>query len=76
MINRCLNRVEGDVSGLTSQQWDPTQYVDTSRPPVTTMLINSSELCVTGFKLKEVFPPTLEGSTRIGMCCVSIVLTD
>jgi hypothetical protein len=35
------------VSGLTFQEWTPD--VDTSRPPVV-MLINSSKLCVAGFK--------------------------
>ena len=57
VIKRWLNRVEEDVSGLTFQEW--TSDVDTSRPRVT-MLINSSELNTTGFKLKEVFPPSLE----------------
>ena len=28
------------------------------------MLINSSELCATGFKLKEVFPPVFESAAR------------
>jgi hypothetical protein len=46
--------VEEDASGLTFQRW--TSDVDTSRPPVA-MLINSSELCAAGFKLREVFPP-------------------
>ncbi len=49
--------MEEDVSGLTFQEWTPD--VDTSRPPVV-MLINSSELRDTGFKLKEVLPPPLE----------------
>ena len=40
------------MSGLRFQEWTPD--VDTSRPPVA-MLINSSELRTTGFKLKEVF---------------------
>ena len=43
--------MEEDASGLTFQEWTPD--VDTSRPPVV-MLINSSELRTTGFKLKEV----------------------
>ncbi len=46
--------MEEDASGLTFQRW--TSDVDTSRPPVA-MLINSSELCAAGFKLREVFPP-------------------
>ena len=64
VINRCLNRVEEDVSGLTFQEWTPD--VDTSRPPVT-MLINSSELRTTGFKLKEVLSPTIESAARGGI---------
>jgi hypothetical protein len=51
VIKRWINRVEEDASGLTFQEWTPD--VDTSRPPVA-MLINSSELCAAGFKLKEV----------------------
>jgi hypothetical protein len=54
--------LEEDASGLTFQEWTPD--VDTSRPPVT-MLINSSELCAAGFKLKEVLPPTLETAARV-----------
>ena len=40
-----------------------TPDVDTSRTPVT-MLINSSEFRASGFKIKEVIPPTLEAATR------------
>jgi hypothetical protein len=61
VIKRYLNRVEEDVSGLTFQEW--TSDVDTSRPPVV-MLINSSELCSTGFNLREVSPPSFEATTR------------
>ena len=56
--------MEEDASGLTFQEWTPD--VDTSRPPVA-MLINSSELRTTGFKLKEVMSPALEAATRGGM---------
>ncbi len=62
VIKRWLNRVEEDVSGLTFQEWTPD--VDTSRPPVD-MVINSSELRATGFKLKEVLPPALEAAARV-----------
>jgi hypothetical protein len=41
---------------------NPTQSVDTSRPPVTD---NQTELSSSGFKFKEVFPPTLEGPIRV-----------
>jgi hypothetical protein len=54
--------VEEDASGLTFQEWTPD--VDTSRSSVA-MLINSSELCVAGFKLKEVLPPTLEAAAHV-----------
>ena len=56
--------MEEDASGLTFQEWTPD--VDTSRSPVA-MVINSSELRATGFKLKEVLPPTLETDARGGM---------
>ncbi len=49
------------MSGLTFQDWTPD--VDTLRSPVI-MIINSSELRVTGFKLKEVFPPVFEVAER------------
>ena len=62
VIKRWLNRVEEDASGLTFQEWTPD--VDTSRTPVA-MLINSSELRVAGFKLKEVLPPALEAAARV-----------
>ena len=61
VINRWVNRVEEDASGLTFQEWTPD--VDTSRSPVA-MLINSSELRAAGFKLKEVLPPPLEPGAR------------
>ena len=66
MIKRWLSRVEEAASGLTFQEWDPAQHVDTSRPPVA-MVISSSELRAAGFKLKEVLPPALEGSARAGL---------
>ena len=66
MIKRWLSRVEEAASGLTFQEWDPTQHVDTSRPPVA-MVISSSELRAACFKLKEVLPPALEGSARAGL---------
>ncbi len=49
---------------ITFQEWTPD--VDTSWPPVA-MLINSSELRVTGFNVKEVLPPALETDARGGM---------
>ena len=52
------------MSGLTFQEWTPD--VDTSRSSVV-ILINSSELCAAGFKLKEVLPPALEAAARGGL---------
>ncbi len=54
--------MEEDTSGLTFQEWTPD--VDTSRTPVT-MLIISNELRAAGFKRKEVFPPSLEATVRV-----------
>ena len=59
VIKRRFNRVEEDSSGLTFQEW--TTDVDTSRSPVV-MMINSSELRDSGFKVKEVLPPVLESA--------------
>ncbi len=59
-----MNRVEEDASRLTFQEWTPD--VDTPRSLVA-MLINSSELQATGFKLKEVLPPALEAAARGGL---------
>ncbi len=56
--------MEEDASGITFQEWTPD--VDTSRPPVS-MLINSSELRATGFKVKEVLSAELETAGRGGI---------
>jgi hypothetical protein len=64
VIKWWINRVEEDASGLTFQEWTPD--VDTSRSPVP-ILINSNQLRATGFKLKEVLPPTIEGDARGGL---------
>ncbi len=52
------------IKTLLSSSNGGSKDVDTSRPPVA-ILINSSELCVSGFKLREVFPPTLESVARV-----------
>jgi len=73
VIKQGLNRVEEDVSWpwLTFQEWAPDVY--TSRSPVT-MIINSSELRVAGFKFKEVSPP--EGTRSLeGMVLKRFVLS-
>ncbi len=45
------------------RRWDPSVDIDVSQAPVT-MIVNSSELCVTGFDLREVIPLQLEVVTR------------
>ncbi len=55
------------VSGLTFEEWDPSADTDASEAPVT-MIVNSSELCATGFDRREVIPLQLDVETR-GMRC-------
>jgi hypothetical protein len=57
--------VDEDVSGLTFEEWDPSADTDDSEAPVT-MIVNSSELCATGFDLREVIPLELETAARGG----------
>jgi len=59
--------VEGDASGLTFEEWNPTQDTDASQPPVA-MLINSLELRAAGFTLREMIPPALEAAARGSRC--------
>ena len=56
--------MDEDASGLTFEEWDPSESVDTdvSEVPVT-MIVNSSQLCVTDFDLREVIPLQLETVT-------------
>jgi len=63
VVERWLNRVEEDASGLTFEELNPIQDADTLQPPVA-MLINSSELRAAGFTLGEVIPPALEAAAR------------
>jgi len=63
VIKRWLNRVDEDASGLTFEEWDPTENFDSSQMPVA-MIINSSELRAAGFTLQEVFPLELEAAAR------------
>ena len=63
VIKRWLNRVDEIASGLTFGEGDPTENVESSQMPVA-MIINSSELRVPGFTLREVFPPELEAAAR------------
>ncbi len=53
--------MDEDASGLTFEEWDPSADTDASEAPVT-MIVNSSELCATGFDLREVIPLQLEAS--------------
>jgi len=62
---RWLNRLEEDASGLTFEEWDPTQDADVSQPPVA-MLINSLKLRVACFTLSEAIPPALEAAAHGG----------
>jgi len=63
VIKRWLNRVDEDALGLTFEEWDPTENVDSSQMPVV-MIINSSELRTAGLTLREVFPKELEAAAR------------
>ncbi len=62
-----------DVSGLTFEEWDPSADTDASEGPVA-MIVNSSELYVTGFDLREVIPLQLETVTCGGQCTRGAVL--
>jgi len=67
VVERWLNRVEEDGSGLTFEECNPTQDADASQLSVA-MLIKSSELRAAGFTLREVIPPALEAAVRGGRC--------
>jgi len=51
--------VDEDASGLTFEEWNLTENVDSSQMPVA-MIINSSKLRAAGFTPWKVFPPELE----------------
>ena len=51
--------MDEDVSVLTIEKWDPSLDTDTSQVPVV-MIVNSSQLCVSVFDLREVIPLQLE----------------
>ena len=61
----CLHRVYEDVSGLTFEEWDPSEDIDASEAPVA-MIVNSSELCTAGFDLREVIPLQIEAAVCEG----------
>ena len=52
-----------NVSGLTFEEWDPSEDTDASQAPVV-MIVNSSELRAAGFDLIEVIPLQLETVAR------------
>jgi hypothetical protein len=52
-------RVTDDLSGLTFQEWDPSEGSDDTSAPVA-MLVNSSELRTADFPLAEVRPLQLD----------------
>ncbi len=53
VVDVWIHRVDEDVSGLTFEEWDPSADTDASEAPVE-MIVNSSELHVTGLDLREV----------------------
>ena len=57
--------MDEDVSGLTFEEWDPSVDTNASKAPVV-MIVNSSELCVVGFDLREVIPLQFEAVGRGG----------
>ncbi len=59
--------MDEDASGLTFEEWDPSTDTDASQAPVT-MIVNSSELCASGFDLRKVLPLELEPAARGGQC--------
>ena len=61
LVDVWLNRVDEDASGLTFEEWDPSADTDASEAPVA-MIVNSSELCASGFDLREVIPLQLEAN--------------
>ncbi len=65
VVDVWMNRVDEDVSGLTFEEWDPSADTNASQVPVG-MIVNSSELCATGFDLREVIPLQLEAVARRG----------
>ena len=57
--------MDEDASGLTFEEWDPTENLDSSQMPVA-MIFNSSELRANGFTLRDVFATELEAAARRG----------
>jgi hypothetical protein len=59
VVDVWLYRVDEDDPGLTFEEWDPSGDTDASEAPMA-MIVNSSELCVVSFDLREVIPLKLE----------------
>jgi len=58
--------VDEDASGLTFEEWDPTENVDSSQMRPVAMIINSKEMRAAGFTLRDVFATELEAAARRG----------
>jgi hypothetical protein len=55
--------VDEDASGLTFEEWDPTENADSSQMPVV-MIINSNELRAAGFT--KCFPKSFRPRHAVG----------
>ncbi len=65
VVKRWLHRVDEDASGLTFEEWNPAQAVDTSQEPAPMIIrVYSSQWRAAGFKLEKVIPPQLEAAAR------------
>ena len=65
VVELWLHRVADDLSGLTFQEWDPSEGTDDANAPVA-MIVNSNELRVSDFHLTEVSPLQLDSVTHGG----------
>ena len=64
VVDVWLNRVDEDSSGLNFEEWDPSVDADTSQSPVV-MIVNSNQLCVIDFDLREVIITSLCTQTQL-----------
>jgi hypothetical protein len=65
VVELWLYRVADDLSGLTFQEWDPSECSDDTSAPVV-ILVNSSELFAADLSLEEVMSLQLDVVTRGG----------
>ncbi len=63
VVELWLHRVADDLSGLTFQEWAPSEGTGDASAPVA-MVVNSRELCVVDFHLSEVRPLQLDTVDR------------